>query len=94
MIQFEKVTLDILRHLKSRGYNVLTTNNRLTDCKVYWYPESIDSIAKYRFKLNDLGYNIALSLPTMLRIQYALDNMKEDELQGMVFTKSVESTQK
>ncbi|SKB40323.1 hypothetical protein SAMN05660841_00317 [Sphingobacterium nematocida] len=88
MIQFEKITHEILRVLKDKGYNVLTSNNRLTDPEIYWYPEQIISIAKYRYNLNDRGYKLALGHPVIVRIQYALDNMKEDELHGMVYTTS------
>ncbi|WP_164112340.1 MULTISPECIES: hypothetical protein [Sphingobacterium] len=88
MIQFEKITHAILRVLKDKGYNVLTSNNRLTDPEIYWYPEQVISIAKYRFNLNDRGYKHALGHPVIVRIQYALDNMKDDELHGMVYTTS------
>ncbi|TDQ79721.1 hypothetical protein [Sphingobacterium yanglingense] len=88
MIQFEKITHEILRLLKNKGYNVLTSNNRITDTDIYWYPEQIISIAKYRYNLNDRGYKEALGHPVIVRIQYALDNMKEDELRGMVYTTS------
>lgn len=88
MIQFEKITHEVLRILKDKGYNVLTSNNRVTDADIYWYPEQIISIAKYRYNLNDRGYKEALGHPVIVRIQYALDNMKEDELHGMVYTTS------
>ena len=88
MIQFEKITHKILRILKEKGYNVLTSNNLRTDAEIYWYPEQILSIAKYRFNLNDRGYKLALATPMIIRIQYVLDNMKENELHGMVYTMS------
>lgn len=85
MIQFEKITHEILRVLKQKGYNVLTSNNKLTDPEIYWYPEQVLSIAKYRYNLNDRGYREALAHPIIVRIQYALDNMTEHELHGMVY---------
>ncbi len=72
-------------YLKGRGYNILTSNNELIDSVIYWFPERIDNIRGYMRELNNLGYEPPLNHPTLLRIEEALENMKEEELEGFVF---------
>lgn len=85
MMQFEKVTHSLLQRLKSRGYNVLTSNNELVDYEIYWYPERVDSISNYIVQLIQHGYGPPLNRPMILWIEDALHNLREYELAGLVF---------
>ncbi len=85
MVKFEKITRNVLIYLKERGYNILTSNNELIDSVIYWFPERIDNVRGYLRELNNLGYGPALSQPTLLHIEEALESMKEEELEGIVF---------
>ncbi|ERJ57414.1 hypothetical protein [Sphingobacterium paucimobilis] len=86
MVKFEKVTRGVLMYLKKKGYNILTSNNEVIDSVIYWFPERIDSTRGYMRYLNNLGYEPPLSQPTLLRIEEALEKVKEEEeVEGYIF---------
>ncbi|MBL1409050.1 hypothetical protein [Sphingobacterium faecale] len=85
MVKFEKLTRRVLVYLKKKGYNILTSNNELIDSVIYWFPERIDNTRVYMRDLNNLGYEPPLNQPTLLRIEEALEKVKEEELEGYVF---------
>ncbi|TDQ79602.1 hypothetical protein [Sphingobacterium yanglingense] len=77
-MQFENVSKALLKELLSKGYNILTSNNMLSSDIVYWYPEKVEDVQQY-IETN------ANEEPTLLVIQDALENIREQDLVGLVF---------
>lgn len=77
-MEFKKLTIETLKLLKSRGFNILTSNNQLTDTKVIWFPEKVDDI-------NDYLMEVAGEEPTFIVIDDALSNVEEVYLYAEVF---------
>lgn len=83
-MRFEKLNHKNLRYLKSKGYNLLTSNNKLSDEHVIWFPERIDNLCDHLSEF-DLLDPTADFEPSILLIQFAIDYMSEDDLVGEVF---------
>ena len=77
-MRFERLSHFQLKILKSRGFNILTSNNQLTDSNVIWFPEKVDDLGEYWME-------VASVKPIMLIISDALDNVPEEHLIGEVF---------
>lgn len=84
-MRFEKLTYCQLKILKSKGYNILTSNQKLTDAQVVWFPERVDDVCEYLIGLDTNGQITPLNEPNILVIQDALDNIREEDLIGEVF---------
>lgn len=84
-MKFEKLTHEQLNILKSKGFNILTSNNSLTDEKVIWFPERVPDVWEYLLELDCNHKMIPLQEPNILVIQDALDNIRNEDLIGEVF---------
>jgi hypothetical protein len=47
IMRFEKLNHKNLIYLKSKGYNLLTSNNKLSNENVEWFPERIDNLCAH-----------------------------------------------
>lgn len=82
-MQFDKLNIRLLENLKKAGYTILASHNNLFKETVYWFPEKVDDISDY---LLDLGLSGELSNdPSILIIDDAINNIKEQHLFGYVF---------
>lgn len=83
-MRFEKLNHNNLKHLQSKGYSLLISNNKLSDETIVWFPEKIDNLSEHLSDFDVLDTNAELE-PSILLIQFAIDYMSEDELVGDVF---------
>lgn len=79
-MKFTALNYKTLTTLKKRGYNILTSNNNLTDETVYWYPEKIQDLDNYLVGLIPPPFQE----PNLLVIDDALNNIDEQDLIGLV----------
>ena len=82
-MQFDKLTLDKLKTLKQEGYNLLASNNKITDEQIVWFPEKIDDVCEYLIDIDFSGESS--KEPTLLVIDEAIKNFTEEDLVGIVF---------
>ena len=84
-MRFEKLTKSQLKILKSQGYTLLTSNQNLTDEKVYWFPERVADVMEYLLALDTSGKIVPFKEQNLLVIDDALENIREEDLKGEVF---------
>ena len=84
-MRFEKLTYCQLKILKSKGYNILTSNQKLTDAQVFWFPERVEDAMDYFLALDISGKIEPFKEPNILVIDDALENIREEDLIGEVF---------
>lgn len=83
-MKFEKLTHSNLKILKSKGFNILTSNNSLTDETLVWFPERINDIFDYLIA-HDINCIIPHQEFEILVIDDAIRIMEEEYLIGDVF---------
>ena len=84
-MKFEKLTHFQLKILKSKGYNILTSNQNLTDEKVVWFPERVEDVMTYLLALDTSGKMVPFKEPNLMVIDDAIKNIREEDLIGEVF---------
>lgn len=84
-MRFEKLTKSQLKILKSQGYTLLTSNQNLTDEKVYWFPERVADVMEYLLALDTSGKFVPFKEQNLLVIDDAIENIREEDLKGEVF---------
>mgnify|MGYP000914722690 CR=1 FL=1 len=84
-MRFEKLTKSQLKILKSQGYTLLTSNQNLTDEKVYWFPERMADVMEYLLALDASGKIVPFKEQNLLVIDDAIENINEEDLIGEVF---------
>lgn len=82
-MQFDRLNIRILKKLKKSGFTILSSNNKVYDETVYWFPEKVDDLDNYLTELETSGE--LKSDPFILVIDDALENIKEEHLFGYVF---------
>ncbi|SMG32535.1 hypothetical protein [Sphingobacterium psychroaquaticum] len=82
-MQFVQLSHKVLKQLKEKGYNILTSNNSVSDDNPVWYPEKVPDVWDYLIGL-DVRRISVIKEPNILVIQDALDNICEEDLRGVV----------
>lgn len=83
-MRFEKLTHLQLKILKNKGFNILTSNNALTDEKVIWFPERVEDVCEFLISMDIKGIT-PFEEPNILVIQDAIDNINNEDLIGEIF---------
>lgn len=93
-MRFEKVTHDVLRKLKAKGYNVLIAPSDIEDTEnITWKAITVDNVNDWLVGLDCYGVTaIPFEEPHILPIQEALDNIENDALFGSVFIENIMKT--
>lgn len=82
-MKFEQLALANLKILKSKGFNILTSNNKLTDDHILWFPESVADVCDYLITLDTKG-TTPFQEPNILVIDDAISNIEDENLIGEV----------
>ncbi|QBQ41097.1 hypothetical protein E2P86_07990 [Sphingobacterium psychroaquaticum] len=82
-MQFVRLSHKVLEQLKEKGYNILTSNNPVSHENPVWYPESVPDVWDYLIGL-DVRKISVIKEPNILVIQDALDNIRDEDLRGVV----------
>jgi hypothetical protein len=83
-MRFEKLNHNNLKFLQSKGYNLLTSNSPTSVPTVIWFPEKVENLCEHlsTFDLLDPEAN---QEPSIMLIQFAIEYLSEDELEGELF---------
>ena len=54
-MQFDRLNIRILKKLKKSGFTILSSNNKVYDETVYWFPEKVDDLDNYLTELETSG---------------------------------------
>lgn len=82
-MQFDRLNIRILKKLKNSGFTILSSNNKIYEETVYWFPEKVEDLSDY---LIDLQLSEERrSDPSILVIDEALNNIEKVHLFGYVF---------
>lgn len=84
-MRFEKLTKSQLKILKSQGYTLLTSNQKLTEAQVFWFPERVADVMEYLVAMYTSAKTLPFKEQNLLFIDDALENIKEEDLIGEVF---------
>lgn len=86
-MRFEKVTHEVLRELKRKGYNVLIAPSDCEDSEnVTWKAIEVPNVMDWLVALDCEGLtNIPFQEPHILPIDEALSNIRDEDLFGSVF---------
>ncbi|MBB2949896.1 hypothetical protein [Sphingobacterium sp. JUb56] len=84
-MQFATLTRSILLDLQSKGYNILTSKNRIDDENPTWYPISVPNVWDYLLQLDGKTKVMSFQEPAVLVIEDALLNVEDEQLDGEVF---------
>lgn len=79
-MEFVQLNHQVLKHLELKGFNVLTSNDSITEASPCWYPESVQDLDGYLRILESTPFCEA----NVLIIQDTLVYIREDELVGVV----------
>ncbi|MCI0922327.1 hypothetical protein [Sphingobacterium rhinopitheci] len=82
-MQFYTIDKDILEKLNKSGFTILSSTNTMFDETIYWFPEKVYDIDAY-FTALDLCGELN-SIPSIISIVDAINNMEEKNLRGLVF---------
>lgn len=80
-MRFVRLSHEVLRDLKAKGYNILTSVNKLGAEDPTYMPEKVDSVWDY---LDDLAV-VPMREPELIIIDDALQNIRNEDLRGMVW---------
>lgn len=80
-MEFVKLTHSVLLELKSKGFNVLTSVTKIDSEDPTYMPIKVDDIWAFLEALP----SIPLEEPHLLVIDEALNNIREEDLIGMVW---------
>jgi len=83
----EKLTIELLYKLKNQGYNIISYNNKVSDDNIVWFPETKENIEDYLLGLSNLG-KIVYEDPIFLVIDYAIENLSNNEFVGEVLVQN------
>ena len=83
----EKLTIELLYKLKNQGYNIISYNNKVSDDNIVWFPETKENIEDYLLGLSNLG-KIVYEDPNFLVIDYAIENLSNNEFVGEVLVQN------
>lgn len=83
----EKLTIELLYKLKNKGYNIISYNNKVSDDNIVWFPETKENIEDYLLGLSNLG-KIVYEDPNFLVIDYAIENLSNNEFVGEVLVQN------
>ncbi|WP_286894934.1 MULTISPECIES: hypothetical protein [Sphingobacterium] len=86
-MRFEKVTHEVLRELKRKGYNVLIAPSDCEDSEnVTWKAIAVPNVMEWLVALDCEGWtNVPFHEPHILPIDEALNNIRDEDLFGSVF---------
>ena len=82
MIEFVKLSMQLLCSLQLKGYNVLQSSNNLSDEIVYWRPAKVGDVWKFLMDLESEG--LLCDDPPILVIEDAIKNIESSNLNGIV----------
>ena len=80
-MEFVRLTHSVLRDFQRQRYTILKSPMSIDSDDPTWYPERVDDIWKY---LDDLA-GVPFQEPNILVIDDALENIREEDLVGMVW---------
>ncbi len=86
-MRFEKVTHEVLRDLKDKGYNLLIAPSDVEDCEnVTWKAIKVPNVMDWLVALDCEGITaVPFQEPNILPIDEALNNIDNNTLFGSVF---------
>jgi len=82
-MQFDRLNIRVLKKLKSSGFTILSSNNKIYEETVYWFPEKVHDLSGYLEEMESNGEKIKDS--SILVIEEALENIDQVHLFGYVF---------
>lgn len=81
---FVRLTHDLLRDLKSQGYNILHSPTPSSSDDLAWYPERVDDIWNYLDHLMCTPFQE----PNIIIIEEILRNINQENLAGSVWLRA------
>lgn len=80
-MKFVRLSHEVLWELKAKGYNILTSVNKLGAEDPTYMPEKVDSVWDY---LDELAV-VPMREPELIIIDDTLQNIRDENLRGMVW---------